>query len=104
MKPHELNRLQKLLTFEDPRLPQMFSALGDDNRCRIFRLLHTQASASFCVSDIAKVLKVTTPTASHHLKVLETAGLLTRVRSGQEVFYKINDEDQLVKIIRKAIS
>ncbi len=103
MSKAELKKFNAMLTFEDPRLPQMFSALGDENRCRIFRLIQGNASDRFCVSDIAHVLRISVPTASHHLKILEKSGLLLRLRAGKMVYYRVHAQDRLVNIIRKAI-
>lgn len=74
-----------------------FYALGDRGRFKIFRLLLKYRDV--CVSEIAKILNISVPAASHQLKILEQSGLTTRERMGQMICYKINEENPLVKAI-----
>ena len=62
--------------------------LGDPSRLRIFWLLcHTEE----CVLDIAAAVGMTSPAASHHLRVLKTAGLIVSRRVGKEKLYRAAD-------------
>ena len=82
--------------------PRVFQALGDAGRFNIFRLL--MEYHDICVTDVAKVFKITVSAASQQLRVLERLGLVSRTRMGQRVCYKINLENpaakRLIKLLR----
>jgi len=62
-----------------------FKTLADPIRLRIVNL----CSASECaVSELTDVLRISQPRASQHVKALCDAGLLTRFRDGQFVYYR----------------
>jgi DNA-binding transcriptional ArsR family regulator len=61
-------------------LDHVFGALADPTRRAILaRLAHGETS----VTDLAKPFAMSMPAVSKHLKVLETAGLITRSREAQ---------------------
>ena|SRR6185503_6747746 len=101
LKPHEITKLRGLLKREDDRLPIVFGALGDANRCRIFRGFLTRDR--LCVSDVARTFGISMSLASQHLKVLEITKLVVREREGRSVYYRPNSEDELVRSIIKAV-
>jgi DNA-binding transcriptional ArsR family regulator len=86
---------------EDERLPIVFNALSDPNRCNIFRSFLKRDR--LCVSDIAKTLGISMSLASQHLKVLEITKLLTREREGRTIYFRPNTSDELVRSIIKAV-
>lgn len=62
------------------QLSATFAALADPTRRAILaRLVESDAT----VSELAEPFAVTLPAISHHLKVLEHAGLISRDRSAQ---------------------
>jgi DNA-binding transcriptional ArsR family regulator len=62
------------------RLSLIFGALADPTRRAIIaRLLEGDAT----VSELAEPFSISQPAVSKHLKVLETAGLITRTRTAQ---------------------
>jgi ArsR family transcriptional regulator, arsenate/arsenite/antimonite-responsive transcriptional repressor len=65
---------------------RFFAALGDTTRQQILLLFarHTE----MCVNEIARRFKLSRPAISHHLKVLQRAGLLQSEKRGKEVFYR----------------
>ena len=63
-----------------PQLDQAFAALADPTRRGILAHL-AQGDAS--VSDLVGLFSLTQPTISSHLKVLESAGLISRSRVAQ---------------------
>ena len=65
-----------------------FKALGDENRLKIIYLLMKR---DMCVCEMVAALEASQPTTSHHLKILENAGLIERKRKGQWVFYGISN-------------
>lgn len=56
-----------------------FEALADENRLAIVCLL---ADGERCVCDVAGALGISSALASHHIKRLRDAGLVTTRRSG----------------------
>jgi DNA-binding transcriptional ArsR family regulator len=54
-------------------LDQTLAALADPNRRAIIELLHEQPRRP---SDVAKVLAISRPAMSRHLRILRTAGLI----------------------------
>lgn len=49
-----------------------------------------------CVCEIMAALSLTQPTASHHLMILENAGIVKDRKEGKWVFYSIA-EDNFIK-------
>jgi DNA-binding transcriptional ArsR family regulator len=101
LKPHEIQKLQKLLAHDDERLPIIFNALSDPKRCIIFRSLLKRER--LCVSDIARILGISMSLASQHLKILEITKLVVREREGRVIYFRPHTDDQLVKTIIKAV-
>jgi len=66
--------------FKDNGLDKVFGALADPTR-RFFieRLKRSEAT----VSELAAPLDMSLPAASKHLKVLETAGLISKTKTGR---------------------
>lgn len=80
-------------------LVRTFSALAEPGRLKIFKLLMKRRD--ICVSEVAEIMKISVPAASRQLKILETAGLVRRVRNGQMICYVINQSEPIVKAIKK---
>jgi ArsR family transcriptional regulator, arsenate/arsenite/antimonite-responsive transcriptional repressor len=59
-------------------------ALGDETRLRIFEAI--SASDHMNCGDIVSMRGVTRATVSHHLKILNEAGLISCRREGQFVY------------------
>jgi ArsR family transcriptional regulator, lead/cadmium/zinc/bismuth-responsive transcriptional repressor len=102
LNAQEIQKLKKLLTKEDERLPIVFNALSDPKRCLIFRSFLKREK--LCVSDIAKTLGISMSLASQHLKILEITGLLTREREGRVIYFRPKVSDELVRTIIKAVA
>ncbi len=92
----QLRKLKRSLR-DGKSLPLIFGALGDPGRLRIFKIL--LENKDVCVSDMANILGVSVPAASHQLSVLETAGLIERLRRGKMTCFKIPVENKTVKSI-----
>ena len=67
---------------------RFFKALADETRLRILGLLEVR---EMCVCEVMVALDLTQPTASHHLGILENAGLVKDRKEGKWVFYNIAD-------------
>jgi len=76
---------------------RLFKALADETRLRIVKLLEVR---EMCVCEVMIALGLTQPTASHHLGLLENAGLVKDRKEGKWVFYSIADP-KLIENIHK---
>lgn len=76
---------------------RIFKALADENRLKILKLLTMR---EMCVCEIMVALDLTQPTASHHLRILENAGLVQDVRKGKWVFYKMADRSLVARLLQ----
>lgn len=72
----------------DP-LSAIFAALADPTRRSIFDDLMRAPS---CVTDIARAKPVSRPAVSQHLKVLQSAGLVTVTQRGSHRIYAAQAE------------
>jgi DNA-binding transcriptional ArsR family regulator len=63
------------------------SALAQESRLAVFRLLVKRGPQGFTPSTIAQKLNVAGPTLSFHLKELQHAGLVEARREGRFLFY-----------------
>jgi DNA-binding transcriptional ArsR family regulator len=68
------------MAIESARLDATFAALADPTRRAILARLATGAAT---VNELAEPFDMTQPAVSKHLKVLESAGLVTTDRDGQ---------------------
>lgn len=60
----------------------ILKAIADPRRMEIIERLSAQKGCTAC-SDIRECLPISAPTLSHHLKELETAGLIEIAREGK---------------------
>jgi len=98
----EADRVKSILGGREADLAPVFAALSDATRCKIFRAILSRKK--LCVTDIVNILDISMPSASQHLKVLETNGLLLRKREGREIYYSANTADRVVKAIQKVVA
>lgn len=82
------------------RAERLFGAVGESNRMKILLLL---SKREMCVCELEAALGMPQPTVSHHLGVLEQAGLLKRSKKGRWVFYDVADS-QVLGLLRSLAS
>jgi ArsR family transcriptional regulator len=82
---------------EAERKSRFFKALADVTRLRILKLLEIR---EMCVCEIMIALDLTQPTASHHLKILENAGLVRSKKEGRWVYYNITNPKLVENIFK----
>ena len=68
------------------RVEKISKALADQTRLMIFEMIAAKAQMS--CGEIVSIQGVTPATVSHHLKVLQEAGLIACQRKGQFVYNK----------------
>lgn len=95
-------KVRKYLDKKNIKLTLIFKTLSEANRCKIFWMLATEDRIS--VSSAAKVLNISLPLASQHLKILLQNGLLKNEKLGQKVYYHLNRAnpvvDPLIKVVK----
>lgn len=65
---------------------KIIKAMADANRLKIIDLL---SCGSMCACDLLKYFDFTQPTLSHHMKVLQAAGVVTAVKKGRWQHYSL---------------
>ena len=71
---------------DERQILKVAKALSDPTR---LRMLHeVTAAGEISCGDLAARFPISQPTVSHHLKVLEEAGLVTARREGQFHYFK----------------
>ncbi len=68
----------------------MLSALAQETRLDIFRLLVRTGHSGLAASAIAQRLQVPASTCSFHLKELKQGGIVTCCRSGRSLCYRVD--------------
>ncbi|MBM7855208.1 ArsR family transcriptional regulator [Desulfohalotomaculum tongense] len=66
---------------------EIFKALADKNRLLIIDMLSCR---ELCACDIMEGLDLTQPTISHHMKILQHAGLVNSRKNGKWMIYSLN--------------
>lgn len=79
----------------------IFSALGDERRYLIVRLLAD--GGHLCVSEVASEVGISVAGVSQHMRVLQRAGLVKPKRTGQKICYQLNQSSPSVSKIFKMI-
>ncbi|MGK2875555.1 MAG: ArsR/SmtB family transcription factor, partial [Nocardioides sp.] len=74
---------------EGDRLTSVLSLLADPTRLRLLYAL--DVVDELCVGDLAMALSVSEDAASYGLRVLRTAGLVTRRKESRTVYYRLAD-------------
>jgi DNA-binding transcriptional ArsR family regulator len=69
---------------------KLYGALADPLRLRI--VSHLMAQGEACGKELASSLAMSVALVSHHTKILEDAGLVSRRREGQFVRFTLNRE------------
>ena len=74
------------------RMAPVFRAFGDLNRMKIIKILASNPENSLCVSDIARMIGISQPATSQHIKVLSNSGILLPKRAKNRTYYSINSK------------
>jgi ArsR family transcriptional regulator len=71
------------------RIAETFAVLGDPTRVKIVFAL---SQRELCVCDMARLLGLTEPAVSHHLRLLRNLRLVKYQRKGKMVYYSLDDD------------
>ncbi len=97
----EIQKNRKLFTETDRDLSAVFKILSDINRYRIFLLL--TGSSRLSIGNIARILDISVPLASQHLRILAHGKFLEKKREGKKIYPKLERHNPLVKVVIKAL-
>lgn len=73
----------------------LFKALGDVARMRLVYALASGEVETISVTELAKMMGMTQPAASQHLKILKTAKIVRARKEGNHIYYTFNREAML---------
>ena len=76
---------------------KFFKALSDEKRVRIIKLLSTK---EMCVCELMICLDMTQPNLSHHIQILENAGIIKRTKKGKWVYCSLAENKKIEYLIR----
>jgi ArsR family transcriptional regulator len=77
---------------EAERLADGLRVLADPARLQLLSLIAAGPEGEACVCNLTEPLGLSQPTVSHHLKVLQDAGLVEREQRGRWAFYRLLPE------------
>ncbi|MCQ4122672.1 ArsR/SmtB family transcription factor [Rhodococcus tibetensis] len=81
---------ERLLSRDDAaRLSSILSLLADPTRTRVIYAL--DVAEELCVGDIALTLDLGEDAVGYALRILRTAGMVTRRKAGRTVYYRLAD-------------
>lgn len=72
---------------EEPQLLRVARAIADPTRFGIFKKI--AESGEICCGALAAAFPVKQATVSHHVKILEEAGLVETRREGQHHYFRV---------------
>jgi DNA-binding transcriptional ArsR family regulator len=81
-----------------PNLDRFLHAIADPTRRRILHALKEKGGNSIgketglCAGDIERRVKLSQPTISHHMKILEKASVIEAKRDGHWRWYRRNEK------------
>jgi ArsR family transcriptional regulator, arsenate/arsenite/antimonite-responsive transcriptional repressor len=80
---------EPLSAAEADQLATTLKALADPARLRLLSIVAASENTEACVCDLIEPVGLSQPTVSHHLKILTTAGFLTRTKRGTWAYFKL---------------
>ena len=89
IKELEKNRDEILLRKDFKEKVISHKALGHESRFLIYNLIKKK---EMCICELSTISDLTQPTISHHVKILEQAGLIAGVKSGKFIHYQIKKD------------
>jgi len=83
------------MTAKEDSLNRILHVIADPTRRRILESLKARSAQTkakgLCASDIEGKIGLSQPTISHHMSVLENAGLIRSQKEGQWRWYRRNE-------------
>ncbi len=73
-------------------LAALFKVLGEQQRMKILKILGSNDEESLTVTDISRILKISQPSTSQHLRIMKSMDIVRENRKGFRVYYSLNKE------------
>jgi ArsR family transcriptional regulator, arsenate/arsenite/antimonite-responsive transcriptional repressor len=95
---YKLHNYQFIMADAAPNLDRFLHAIADPTRRRILSALKEKGGCSLdketglCAFDIEQRVKLAQPTVSHHMRILEKAGVVEAKREGHWRWYRRNEK------------
>jgi DNA-binding transcriptional ArsR family regulator len=70
----------------------VFKALGDINRLKIVHCLANDTSGTLGVGDLARLLGISQPAVSQHIRTLKSVRIVEARKKGNHVYFSFNRE------------
>lgn len=74
------------------QLATVLKALADPTRLQLLATINNSSQSEACVCDLADSVDLSQPTISHHLKVLNDVGIISREKRGTWAWFSVNKE------------
>jgi ArsR family transcriptional regulator len=99
-----MSMLQSKPKLDVETLAKQFWAIGDPVRLRILQMLPTEPTCEHAcnVSTIAERVGLSQPAASHHLRILRQAGIITNRKMCRDMIYWVQPE--AIKALKDSLS
>jgi ArsR family transcriptional regulator len=99
------------MTTADQSLNRALHAIADPTRRKILQVLKLKGACSIgketglCACDVEERIHLTQPTISHHMTILQKAGLVQAQKEGHWRWYQRNERaiKQLTRTLRQAL-
>jgi ArsR family transcriptional regulator len=96
---------------QDQAFGRLLHAIADPTRRRILQVLKIRGACSIgkdtglCACDIEGRIHLSQPTISHHMRILQKAGLVEAKKEGHWRWYQRNERTikQFAKMLRQAL-
>ncbi len=98
----DVQKHRKRFTEKDLSASALFKILGDTNRYRILLLL-AGSPLLFSIGSIAKILDISLPLASQHIRLMVHAHVLQKKRDGKRVYITPERRNPLLTSIIKIL-
>ena len=99
ISPKDILQAKKMLmghTHQIQEKSRFYEIFSNPTRFKIIFLL--QKYKELCATDIANVLGISVSAVSHQARIIESAGIINRVRMGKMICYSIR-EDKIKGIV-----
>ncbi len=99
------------MTSQDQSFTRFLHAIADPTRRRILQVLKIRGACSIgkevglCACDIEQRIRLSQPTISHHMRILQKAGLVQAQKEGHWRWYQRNERaiKQHAKTLRQTL-
>ena len=82
------------------RSQSILACLGDESR---FRVVSELVRGERCVTDLAGLVGLSQSCTTRHLQALERVGIVTSMRAGKRVLFRVSEEPRVVALIAWAL-